>query len=206
MLTIGIIAEGPTDQIVIENILQGYFQNEEIAVNYFYPPLAVSGATPPPAGWTLVFTCLRRGYVQLGLQVNQYLAIHIDADVQKEPGFDVPRQENGKKLTLHDRVDRIIERLRKEIDPEVLKTKGERILFAIAVDSIECWLLPLLFLTDHKKASKEPGCLDLANKQLRKMNLKGLSSSKEAKFDTARSYAVDRFCTLVRPSEFRRAS
>ena len=50
------------------------------------------------------------------LQYNDYLVIHIDTDVQEEPGFDVPRREGGKELSVSERVDRVIARLKQNID------------------------------------------------------------------------------------------
>lgn len=112
MLSFGIIAEWPCDQQVIENVLLGYFQNEaeEPAINFVQPLPGAHGS------WTLVFEALKRGGAQEALRHNKYVIIHIDTDVQEEPGFDVNRRERGGELSIPERVDRVIERLRKEID------------------------------------------------------------------------------------------
>src|SRR5260370_26191158 len=55
-----------------------------------------------------------------------------------------------------------------------------RILFAVAADTIECWLLPLLY-GENKKAAKTTGCLESANKALRKADEDALSAG-EKKF------------------------
>ena len=119
MLTFGVIAEGPTDQTVIENILLGYFedQEDEPAIRYIQPPRPLTEA---PAGWGHVFKSLERKDHEGALQYNDYLVIHIDTDVQEEPGFDVPRREKGKELSVSDRVDRVIARLKQDIDAGVL--------------------------------------------------------------------------------------
>lgn len=173
MLKFGIIAEGPTDQTVIENILLGYFQNqeEEPSINYIQPPRPLS---EKPGGWTNVFQSLVRKDYEGALQFNDYLVIHIDTDVQEEPGFDVPRLVDGKEITILERVDKVIVRLRKEIDDDFNRANSHRILFAIAVDTIECWLLPLL--CEGKKVAKITGCLETANQALRKANRDGLSA------------------------------
>ena len=59
MPTFGVIAEGPTDQTVIENILLGYFEEheDEIDVRFVQPPRPLS---EDPAGWGLVFKSLER--------------------------------------------------------------------------------------------------------------------------------------------------
>lgn len=185
LLRFGVIAEGPSDQPVIENILLGFFQDEveEPVINPVQPPLATASNPAPPGGWSLVFESLKRGEPQKALQFNDYLVIHIDTDVQEEPGFDVPRREGGDELSIPERVERIIARLVRDIDPEFFKTDGHRILFAVAVDSIECWLLPLL--CKNKKAGKTTGCLDAANHELRRTGRKGLSGADGTKFPAA---------------------
>ena len=160
MLKFGVIAEGPTDQIVIENILLGYFQDQEDepAIHPIQPPRPL---TETPGGWGHVFKSLERKDYAGALQYNDYLVIHIDTDVQEQPGFDVPRRDGGKELSVSERVDRVIARLKQDIDPEFYKANAHRILFAIAVDTIECWLLPLLY--DDQKAAKTTGCLETAS-------------------------------------------
>jgi len=182
VLKFGVIAEGASDQRVIENILLGYFQNEEEepAINPVQPLPAT------PGGWTLVFESLKRGEAQKALQFNDYLVIHIDTDVQEEKGFDVSRREGGMELKPLVRVNRVIERLRKEIDPAFYQENINKILFAVAIDTIECWLLPLLY--EDKKSEKTTGCLKAANLRLRKNGRDGLSAGEE-KFPKAYDHA-----------------
>jgi hypothetical protein len=188
VLKFGVIAEGASDQMEIENILLGYFQGEEEepVVNPIQPPLPTLITPAPPGGWTLVFRSLKQGDPQKALQFNDYLVIHIDTDLQEEQGFDVPRREGEIELSLSDRVTRVIDRLRKEIDAAFYQANADRILFAVAVDTIECWLLPLLY--DNNKAAKTTGCLQAANKQLRKNGRKGLSAG-DTKFPSAYDHA-----------------
>jgi hypothetical protein len=108
MPTFGIIAEGLTDQYVIENILRGFFggSGDDLVVNYVRPPLDATGRAEgagktgdkPPAGWTLVFKALRDGEHKKALQFNDHVIVQIDTDVCEEKGFDVPRRENGVEL------------------------------------------------------------------------------------------------------------
>jgi len=69
VLKFGIIAEGPTDQIVIENILLGYFQDQddEPVINHIQPPRPL---TETPAGWGHVFKSLERKDYDGALQYN----------------------------------------------------------------------------------------------------------------------------------------
>jgi len=175
LLKFGVIAEGVCDQIVIENILIGCFPESEPVVIPFHPPQDPPGS---PGGWTRVFNSLARGDVQQAFSNHcNYVVIHIDTDVQEEAGFDVPRCKD-----VAERVKRVVARLEKEIDPSVLQAGRERILFAVAVDSIECWLLPLLY--DNDKSGKTTGCLGAANFELRKRKEDGLGSD-DKKFPPA---------------------
>jgi len=82
----------------------------------------------------------------------------------------VPWRAEGRELAVPELVARVIERLKREISPEFYEANRDRILFAVAVHEIECWLLPLLH--DDNKAAKTTGCTAAANHALlgRKMN------------------------------------
>jgi hypothetical protein len=184
VLTFGVIAEGLTDQLVIRNILLGFFQDEEPVINPVQPLPATSDLPDPPGGWTRVFRSLKQGDPQKALQFNDYLVIQIDTDKQEELGFDVPRREGKSELSIPDQIARVTDRLRKDIDAAFYSAYRERILFAVAVDTIECWLLPLLY--NDKKAEKTKGCLKAANAAIRKSDRKeGLSAGDTKKFPDA---------------------
>jgi len=176
MMTFGVIAEGATDQAVIKSILLGFFQGttEELVIRPIQPPSPTPSEPAPQGNWQHVFHCLKRGDAQEVLDYTHFLVVHIDTDVQEEPGFDVPRRDGTRELTVFERVARVIDRLIRDIGPAFVQEEGHRILFAIAVDSIECWLLPLLY--NNKKAEKTTGCEGAANAELRKKNRKGLSA------------------------------
>lgn len=180
--TFAIVGEGITDQHVIESIVLGCFSDhdEEPEVNYERPLLdrtglsakSAKGTKPEPGGWTLVFEYLRLGKHLDALQFNTYLIIHIDTDVCEEPGYDVPRIEDGKALTPRELAGKVVAKLTGIIGAEVYARHRDRFLFAVAVHGIECWLLPLLF--PNKKsatAEKIAGCFKTANEELRKKDL-----------------------------------
>ncbi len=166
MLRFGIIAEGVTDQYVIENILLGYFEHlEEPAILPIQPPPGGAG------GWGRVLQSLERGDHEGALQFSSdYVIIQIDTDVSEQRGYDVSWREAGRELSVPELVARVIERLKREIDPAFYEANRARILFAVAVHETECWLLPLLH--DDSKAAKITGCTTAVNHALlgRKLN------------------------------------
>jgi hypothetical protein len=186
--TFGIISEGPTDRQVIENIVLGHYDGhgEEPVFRPIQPPAPTAEDPAPPGGWTRVFDSLRRKDPELALQFSDYLIIQIDTDTQEETGFDVPRRDGGRELSLEERVERVIAKLVSYIDPTFYDQNRQRLLFAIAVEEVECWLLPLLLT--GKKIAKTTGCLEAANRELRRKDRAPLSSGEDKDvraYDTA---------------------
>lgn len=177
MPTFGIIAEGITDQIVLENILCGYLgdQDEDPVVNYVQPPFDATsqGGGFAPGGWSLVFKSLEAGDHRKALQSNNYIVIQIDTDVSEEKGFDVSRREDGRELTLEELVDRVVSRLKKAMGLDFCTKYQDCIIFAVAVNQMECWLLPLF---ENDKAEKITGCLKTMNDERSKRNKRPLSA------------------------------
>jgi hypothetical protein len=162
MLRFGIIAEGVTDRYVLENILLGYCASDhEPEFDPIQPPPGGEG------GWERVFLSLERGDHEGALQFNcDFVVIQIDTDVSQEPKYGVPWREEGRDLTVEELVARITARLKRFISPAFWQANQEKILFAVAVHEIECWLLPLLH--DDNKAAKTSGCTEAASHALRK--------------------------------------
>lgn len=189
MASFAIIAEGRTDQWVIENILYGQQAtgDSKPVVNPVQPPLE-----PPlaPGGWTLVFKALRDGEIGKALTFNDYVIVHIDTDVCEDPGFDVPRRIGSRLRTVDELIDAVAQRLDQEIGA-LISTHRDRILYAIAVDSIECWLLPLLFESQSNKAGKTTGCLDAANDALRAADRRLLKRGEGKDLEAYRSASDD---------------
>ncbi len=178
MASFAIISEGATDQRVIDNLIHGYLQadEDEPVINYVQPPFQPSDA---PAGWTLVMQALQSGRVGEALAFNDYVVVHIDTDVCEEKGFDVSRRApDGRERTVDELIDAVVIRLQREIGP-VAAEHADQILFAIAVNSIECWLLPLLFENQKAKAAKTTGCLTPADDALKAARQPGLLKDKQ---------------------------
>ena len=120
-------------------------------------------------------------------QLIDFVIIQIDTDHSFELPFDVSHEENGIKIS----VEQLIEKVKQRFRDSFLKTFGQafsaeyehRILFAIAVHSTECWLLPL-FHNDSKDKSETKNCYKKLNKAV-----KGLEKTYkfyDTKFDDLR--------------------
>ncbi|MEG4027199.1 MULTISPECIES: phage tail protein [unclassified Microcoleus] len=169
MISFGLITEGLTDQIVIENILAGYFKNPDLDIRPLQPERDKKDENKFKGygSWSQVFAYCRLKDFQEAFQFNDYIIIQIDTDVSEEHGYDIPQRDENGEFTPKELIEKVIEKFKEEIIGEYFYSQcQQRIIWAISVHSIECWLLPLYY-KDHKK-SHFKNCLGTLNKQLYK--------------------------------------
>ncbi|OYQ63275.1 hypothetical protein B9G53_17735 [Pseudanabaena sp. SR411] len=149
------IAEGITDQKVINNILVGYFNNRDINVNWLQPArVGKSG------GHGEVTNYCRSRKFQAVFDLNEYVIIHIDTDISSELG--IPHQdENGQLISAEHLIEGVIAKFKEIIGEDFYDQYAEKIIFAIAVHKIECWLLPLHC---QEARSETIGCQNILSK------------------------------------------
>jgi hypothetical protein len=193
-----LVTEGATDHAVLKNILIGFYKHQrEPDVHREHPD---PQAEKQYGGWTLVLQYLREKKYQQAFQLNRYLIVQVDTDIAQEPGFDVPKQDDNGPLTVTKFVESVVVRLKSEIAPPDLQLYGDRFIFAIGVEQLECWILPLWFDDDRceetancttrlgecnqlrdeldkrnyrwiRKKEKSPLSYDLASREFRKRNM-----------------------------------
>ncbi len=168
MKTFALITEGTTDQAVIENILYGFLGDHDLYVN---PLLPLRDETDKQrienfSNWGLVFEYCKSKKLRKAFQFNDYVIIQIDTDVSEEPNYDIPKFESGNEISADKLVNRVREKIINLIGDEVYLKFKERILFAVCVHSLECWLLPIFY--QDAKAAKTKGCLAALNRALQK--------------------------------------
>jgi hypothetical protein len=144
MPSFALITEGITDQVTIEAILYGLY-DEDAEVRPVQP---LRDATDEArqgnrAGWEKVFEYCAQDDFAAVFATNDYVIIQVDTDVCGHVNFPVARvDENGDRSTtvLVEDVKAFIDN---KIAPAILAAYGHRIFYAISVHSLECWLLPV---------------------------------------------------------------
>ena len=163
MVSFGLISEGPSDQIVIENILFGFFKNPDLVINRLQPKPQESG------NWVKVLDYCRSNEFKSALTFNEYLIVQIDTDVliseQLPPQYKIDLPTD---LDVVEIVERVSQKLISLIDDtnNFWNNYGDKIIFAISVHAIECWLLPIYYKNQPQTSSKTTGCLKALNKVL----------------------------------------
>jgi hypothetical protein len=166
MTRFGLITEGRTDQIIIENILLGYFNSDYLEIDELQPLLdeADEAAAQHYGGWYKVFEYCQSNKFREAGRFYDYIIIQIDTDVSEEKHYDIPKYENGIELSPEQLIQRVREKFIGLIGEEFYEKYQEKIIFAISVHFLECWLL---YYNDKKK-SKVKSCLGTLNKALQK--------------------------------------
>jgi hypothetical protein len=150
MASFALITEGITDQVVIETLLLTCL-GPDTAVNPIQPLRDATDesrqAKDSYGGWERVLEWCNQSNFESILSVNDFIVLQLDTDVAEHPNFGLALTENGE--------DRSVEALLADVRTVIINKLGaawpqlaDRILFAIAVHSLECWILPLHAKTD----------------------------------------------------------
>lgn len=166
MPTFALVTEGLTDQIIIENILVGFFDDLNVDITSLQPLRDETdrNRAVSPGNWHKVLEYCSSENFRGALQFNDYIVVQIDTDVAAEYGVS-DRDEEGNAFSVEEMIARVRAALVARIGQEFYDKYAVHILFAISVQSIECWLLPLLF--SDKKQSKTINCLNTLNQALK---------------------------------------
>ncbi|EGQ9966976.1 hypothetical protein [Vibrio cholerae] len=160
MPVFGLACEGPTDAVVLENILLGYVDNldDEEDIQQLQPQLDATDKADTFGGWNQLFSYLKSKRFRDDVANSQYLVLQVDTDVAVSGQLDVLLVDaDNKPLDVPNIIVRIKERLIAEIEEGQEgfcqnAENAEKIIFAISVHSIECWLFNL-----HNKDRKHDG-------------------------------------------------
>ncbi|MUK63127.1 hypothetical protein GNP81_05350 [Aliivibrio fischeri] len=143
-MSFGLVCEGPTDQITIENILCGFFDDDISDVINKLQPGGASESNGE-GGWERVLTYLSSYKFRDSFLMNQYVVIQIDTDVCHMKGFDIPLVDEGG-ITLNDVSEIVLkvkDKLISQIDSgedDFFENNKDKIIFAISVHCLETWI------------------------------------------------------------------
>ena len=165
-MSFGLVTEGITDQEVISNILYGYFNDPDLLINELQPLRDETDKKKSSnfGGWGNLIEYCKSDVFKYAFQTTNYVVIQIDTDICEE--YEISKKEAGKDLTPKELIDKVTEMFVKHIGKDFYEKNKQRIIFAVAVHTIECWLLPLYY--NNNKQSKTVGCLETLNQELSK--------------------------------------
>ncbi len=172
MAKFALACEGVTDQIVIENILCGFYKDyddldEEIQP--LQPPYDITTQKQKEdefGGWEMLLEYLSEKRFRDDVLNSDYVIVQIDTDISEHVNFGVSQHD----LSTETLIVKVIERLITQIDSkkEFYELHQEKIIFAISVHSLECWILPIY---KNFKSEKISGCSEALQRESKKIKV-----------------------------------
>ena len=163
MAKFALVCEGITDHIVIENILCGFYKGyddfDDDEIHALQPPYdETTKKQIGQGGWEILLEYLSEERFRDDVLNSEYVVIQIDTDDSEHVNFDISHSNSENKEHSVDKlIENIIARLISQIDSKEVfyENHQEKIIFAISVHSLECWILPLY---KHKNNDKTKSC------------------------------------------------
>ena len=188
MVNIGIIPEGITGQIVIEYILVGLLQDDDLSIDPLQPTRDATDEdlVTSAENWDKVFEYCESSRFEYAVLNTDFVIVQVDADIFTTKEISEKYKLYFSDIPVEDCVLQIRYMLIGLIGVNFYASYSSKIIFAISVDSIECWLLPIYYQNQSKQASKTVNCLNALNQVLSKQE----------------SYTIDK----KKPQYYRRAT
>ncbi|MGJ0516103.1 MAG: hypothetical protein ACR65O_10210 [Methylomicrobium sp.] len=164
MYKFGLATEGKTDQFVLENIICGYFEDPDLdaEITELQPHLDETDRNQKCfGGWEMLLDYIKSARFREDVINVKHVVLQLDTDIIEHPNFGSSyRDNNGSPLTHEQLIDNTIDKLVSFINSGVegfYEKNKEKIIFAICIHSIECWLYAF-FNNEPLKSPKTTGC------------------------------------------------
>lgn len=179
MIRISLATEGKSEHWVIKHLVQTYFKGIEIFFRQVQPQI-FDDTQESVGGWLEILKfCQRTEDIKSALIESDYLIIQIDTDQSQDLNFDVSHTKHGSVLKTNEELfEDIVAKIRGIIHADIETEYRQKIIFAVCIHTIECWLLPIFYFDNHKTATRN--CLSTINKELKRRN-EGLIPPKKNK-------------------------
>lgn len=159
-LRMGIIGEGITDQLVIEYILNAFFEDLDDVTR-------LQPKENEPGNWDKVFKYCESDEFKQAFSALDYVVIQIDTDFMASGDVPEKYQINTQNASIEEIVYAFQAKLVELIGKSFFDAYANQIIFAIAVSEIECWFLPAYFPNQKPKATKISNCINTLNQALK---------------------------------------
>lgn len=164
--TFGVICEGPSDFRIVKRILDVFLKGNDPFISCYQPKTLPSGKSDF-GGWPRVLECCSDDTLKEIFEYNDYAIVQIDTDRSQDLPFNVPHLGDDGQPKSHTRLcEDVIEKLSSLISQPEIQKNRHRILFAICIHSIECWLLPVAYSDNRKENTNN--CIDTLNRAVQK--------------------------------------
>ncbi len=184
-----LITEGVSENRIIKNILFKYFKGTELYFRDAQPQI-INQKQATTGGWNEVLKyCERTDDLTEIFNNTDYLIIQIDSDQSQIKPFNISHTSTTNNAKSFDELYLdITAKLESLIDPSILDKYKNRIIFAICIHTIECWLLPLYYSNNHKSNTRN--CIGTLNYALRKKNIHNIAIRDKNNPNSIKTYDI----------------
>jgi len=177
-MRIALTTEGKSEHWIIKHLVENYFKETEIFFRQVQPQI-FDDTQESIGGWLEVLKfCERTDDIKAALVETDYLVIQIDTDESQNINFGVSHTKEGNVAKTHEELYAgVVEKIQGLINNEVFIEHSKKIIFAVCIHTIECWLLPIYFTSNHKSGTRN--CLKTLNTELRRKDLDAVPSKKQ---------------------------
>ncbi len=169
-MRISLATEGKSEHWIIRHLIEKYLKGTEVFFRQVQPQI-FDDTQDSIGGWLeIIKFCARTDDIRSALVDTDYLIIQIDTDESQNIRFGVSHTKQGNVTKTYEELyEEVVEKLKSLINPEILEEYGDKIVFAICIHTIECWLLSIYLTNSHKSDTRN--CLATLNTELRRKNL-----------------------------------
>lgn len=170
MAKFGLACEGITDQITIENILCGFYKDyddldEEIQpFQPAYDETTKKQKEEEYGGWEMLLEYLSEKRFRDDVLNSEYVIIQIDTDISDHKNFGVEKNTECMETYIEKVAKKLIENI--DLKEKFFEKNRNKIIFAISVHSLECWILPIY---KTLKSEKITGCFETLQRESKKI-------------------------------------
>lgn len=182
-----LISEGPSEHRIIKHIISRYLKDFDPIINQIQPKL-VEGKQDDstPGGWNEVLKYCGREDLEDIMVENEYLIIQIDTDMCETEPFGISHTEEGEQKSEEQLFEDVRKKLIGLIKEDIRNNYDGKIIFAICMHTIECWLIPIFI--SNKKGSKKVNCINQLNKELRRADIQIINGDNKNKANGIKAY------------------
>ena len=157
---IGIVSEGVSDYFILKHIVERYLKAKDVYKIPLKPKVSSQNKQVGFGSWQGVFEYIK-GDDSLILEAVkegcEYVVVQIDTDVSALYGVD------NNPVDVQAFWNAIQAKIAESVHPDFPK---EKLIFAICIQDIECWLIPFV-TTNKEECENTDRCLNIINKHIR---------------------------------------
>lgn len=178
-MNVALITEGVSEHRVMKHIISKYLKDIDVDINQIQPRVE-NNKQATDGGWNEVLKFCASIEMKTIFGFNDLAIIQIDTDLCETYPFSIPHtSSNGQPKTYEQLYNDVLAKLISQVPSDIYEKYRDKIIFAICIHSIECWLLPIYGRTAADRSSVA-NCVSKLNTALARKNMYTIPAAKNS--------------------------